>query len=127
MAWRFSRHYSVEEARALLPEIRGWMVRLRESKRRLLESEARVAGFLAKGHDVGGTLVNRSLQTAIDTHRILEEFRTREILIKDLERGLIDFPAFREDREVFLCWEHGEEDIEHWHSLDAGYAGRQPL
>jgi hypothetical protein len=49
------------------------------------------------------------------------------IVIRDIDRGLIDFPAIREDREVYLCWELGEDEITHWHELDAGYRGRQPL
>jgi hypothetical protein len=55
------------------------------------------------------------------------EFHRREIQIKDIARGLIDFPAIVAGREVFLCWEQGEEDIEFWHDLDAGYAGRERL
>jgi hypothetical protein len=47
--------------------------------------------------------------------------------LKDLERGLIDFPAIIGGKEVFLCWEQDEEDIEFWHDLDAGYAGRERL
>ena len=53
---------------------------------------------------------------------LLQEFQRREIQIKDLERGLIDFPALIGGKEVFLCWEQDEEDIEFWHELDAGYA-----
>jgi hypothetical protein len=45
--------------------------------------------------------------------------------VKDLERGLIDFPSFKGGREIFLCWEKDDEDIEFWHDLDAGYSGRE--
>jgi hypothetical protein len=58
---------------------------------------------------------------------VLLEFQQREIQIKDLERGLLDFPAIIGGKEVFLCWEQDEEDIEYWHDLDAGYAGREHL
>ncbi|MBI3881959.1 MAG: DUF2203 family protein, partial [Verrucomicrobia bacterium] len=51
----------------------------------------------------------------------------REIQIKDLERGLVDFPAILGGREVFLCWESGEDDIEFCHDLATGYAGRERL
>ena len=57
----------------------------------------------------------------------LEEFENREIIIRDLQRGLIDFPALREGREVYLCWLYGEDRIDFWHELDIGFAGRQPL
>ena len=65
-------------------------------------------------------------------HRILNpvplaEFQQRQIFIKDLERGLLDFPSIIGDREIFLCWEQDEESVEHWHELDSGFAGREPL
>ena len=48
-------------------------------------------------------------------------------MLQDLHRGLIDFPALMSGREVFLCWEDGEEAVEFWHDLDAGYAGRERI
>jgi hypothetical protein len=58
---------------------------------------------------------------------LLAEFESRQIQIKDVERGLVDFPAIIGGREVFLCWERGEDDIEFWHEIDSGYAGREHL
>jgi hypothetical protein len=49
------------------------------------------------------------------------------VQIKDFERGLVDFPHIRDGREVFLCWELHEGDIEFWHDIDAGYTGRERL
>ena len=72
-------------------------------------------------------LVNSWIRALAEMQGVLVEFQQRDIQIKDLERGLIDFPAFMGDKEVFLCWEEGEEDVEFWHDLDAGYAGRSPL
>ncbi len=51
----------------------------------------------------------------------------RGILVKGIEPGLVDFPSFREGREVYLCWREGEDRIDFWHEVDAGFAGRQPL
>ena len=50
-----------------------------------------------------------------------------EIVVRDIDRGLIDFPALHDGREVYLCWELGEERIGFWHELEAGYGGRRPL
>jgi len=58
---------------------------------------------------------------------LLGEFHRREIQIKDFDRGLMDFPALIGGKEVFLCWEQGEDAVEHWHTLESGYAGRQHL
>jgi hypothetical protein len=79
------------------------------------------------GRDLGGEAVNLWLRIYADVRETLSEFQKREIQIKDLDRGLIDFPAFVAGKEVFLCWELDEEDIEFWHDLDTGYAGREPL
>jgi hypothetical protein len=49
------------------------------------------------------------------------------LLVKDLDEGLVDFPALRGDEEVLLCWRLGEGEVAFWHSLDEGFAGRKPL
>jgi hypothetical protein len=82
---------------------------------------------MAPGCDLGGDTVNTWVKTLVNVKELLAEFQQREILIKDLDRGLIDFPAILSGNEVFLCWEQGEDDIEFWHDLDAGYAGREPF
>ena len=84
-------------------------------------------GFLKDGCDVGGSLSQRYLRAFIELRSLLREFSRRDIFIKDLDRGLIDFPSFVGGREVFLCWEMGEADIEHWHELDVGFSGREPI
>jgi hypothetical protein len=50
-----------------------------------------------------------------------------EVIVRDLERGLVDFPGLREGREIYLCWEEGEPEVAHWHETDAGFSGRQDL
>jgi len=52
---------------------------------------------------------------------------TQGVLIKDLDQGLIDFPAERDGRVVMLCWRLGEESISYWHEYDGGFPGRRPL
>ena len=127
MRHRFRKHYSREEARSLLPEIRGWLARLTHYRDRMAKLDQRLAPLLASGHDVGGATTNELHQCLAQFRTLLNEFQKREIQIKDLDRGLIDFPALIGGREVFLCWEQDEDDIEFWHELDAGYAGRERL
>ncbi len=124
---RFSRHYSRETARALLPEIQGWLAKLRMLQPVLRQQERSLERLLDQGRDLGGERVNGWLRTWVAWQRVLREFARRELQIKDLERGLIDFPAIVDGREVFLCWAEGEEDVEFWHELDGGYAGRSRL
>src|SRR5207253_2165402 len=114
MAHHFKKHYTLEEARALLPQIRLWLKHLAELRGRLEKQEARLASLMAPGCDLGGAPVNAWVKTMADIKTALLEFQRREIQIKDLNRGLIDFPAIIGGREVFLCWEQDEEDIEFW-------------
>jgi hypothetical protein len=127
MDFQFNRHYTRDEARALLPEIRKWLQRLNDLRHEQERLEKRLNSLMSAGNDVGGDLVNTSIRTLAEMQQILLEFQHRQILLKDLQRGLVDFPAIMGGKEVFLCWEQDEEDIEHWHDLDTGFAGRERL
>ncbi|HWH72219.1 MAG TPA: DUF2203 domain-containing protein [Candidatus Sulfotelmatobacter sp.] len=127
MTYQFKKHYTREQARALLPQIRQWLTQLQQSRAQLQQSEQRLDGLMEPGQDLGGELVNTWVRTLTTIQELLLEFYQREIQVKDLDRGLIDFPAIIGVKEVFLCWEQGEEDIEFWHELDTGYAGREKL
>ena len=127
MALQFRKHYSRDEARALLPRIRQWLQQLSKLRQQFTQLDGRLAQRLAAGDDAGGELVNNRIKCLVELARVRREFDGREIQIKDLDRGLIDFPAIIGGREVFLCWEQDEEDIEYWHDLDTGYAGRERL
>jgi hypothetical protein len=81
----------------------------------------------AEGQDTGGETVNNWIRALAGMQQLLAEFQQRQILIKDLSRGLIDFPAIVGGKEIFLCWESDEDDIEFWHDLETGYGGREKL
>jgi hypothetical protein len=127
MAFVFQKHYTREEARALLPQVRLWLKRLSELYAELERFEERLNGLKAPGCDLGGDLVNQWARTLASLEEVLVQFERHEIQIKDVDRGLLDFPTIMGGKEVFLCWEQDEEDIEFWHELDAGYAGRERL
>jgi hypothetical protein len=127
MAWQFQKHYTRDEARYLLPQIRQWLTRSAELQAEMQKIEERLGGLMTPGRDLGGELVNSWVRKLVAFEQVLLEFQRREIQVKDLQRGLVDFPAILEGREVFLCWEQDEEDIEFWHELEAGYAGRERL
>ena len=127
MIHRFSKHYSRDEARALLPQVRKWLQRLSQLRRDFEQGEERLKSLRAAAGDLGGGPVNRWVRTMAEIKEVLLEFHQRQIQVKDLDRGLVDFPALIGGKEVFLCWEKDEEDIEFWHDLDAGYAGRERL
>jgi hypothetical protein len=121
------RHYSLEEANASLPGVGELLVRLRAAREQLSDSEARKA-LAEAGPTNGGGEPGRIVSEAFLALRDgLVELRDREVVLRDLERGLVDFPALRDGREIYLCWEEGEEEIAFWHEPDTGFAGRQPI
>ncbi len=127
MELRFEKHYTRDEARALLPQIRQWLADLNRLRKNVEKFERRLSQMSAQSDDIGGETVNDWIRALADMQQILVEFQKRQIFIKDLERGLIDFPAIIGGREVFLCWESDEDDIEFWHDLESGFAGRERL
>ena len=127
MDHRFRKHYTLEEARTLLPQIREWLLEIQQIRRQLKPLDQRIEQLLANGADIGGDSVQSQAKLLAGLQRVVRELFTREIQIKDIERGLIDFPSLMDGREVFLCWEMEDDDIEFWHELDSGYAGRERL
>jgi hypothetical protein len=124
---RFKKHYTRDEARELLPMVKLWLDELNGARELLSYCDGQMSKALEKGDDLGGETVNKYIKTLSRVREILQRFQNREIQVKDLDRGLVDFPAFVGGKEVFLCWERGEEDIEFWHHLNTGYAGRERL
>jgi hypothetical protein len=127
MPHRFQKHYTRDEARALLPQLRQWLAELNRLRAECERHETRLGGLAVNGQDTGGETVNQWIRVLAGMQSVLAEFQRREIFIKDLSRGLVDFPAIIGGREVFLCWESIEDDVDFWHDLDAGYGGREKL
>jgi hypothetical protein len=127
MKQHFQKHYTREEANALLPQIRKWLAKLNQLREDLQRCEKRLSGLTEQGNDIGGETVNNWIRALAAMQELLAEFQRREIFIKDLERGLLDFPALIGGKEVFLCWESDEEAVEFWHDLETGFGGRERL
>jgi hypothetical protein len=123
----FKKHYTRDEARQLLPMVGQWLDELARVRKLLSHYDESIGKSLGLGDDLGGETVDKQVKCLAEAKQILLRFQKREIQVKDLDRGLIDFPAFIGGKEVFLCWEKGEEDIEFWHDLESGYAGRERL
>jgi hypothetical protein len=124
---RHRRHYTLEEARAELPWLRSKLALMRRARAQLSDEDARQAlAALAPGNG-GGHAGKATGDAFLELQRAVGALDEREIVLRDLERGLVDFPSLLDGREVYLCWVDGEADIGFWHELDAGYRGRQPL
>jgi hypothetical protein len=66
-------------------------------------------------------------EVAREVRLLIDSVEERGILIKDIQRGLFDFPSLREGNIIYLCWLAGEPELEYWHTVDSGFAGRQSL
>jgi len=125
---RHERHYTPEQARAALGRVSELLGQMRDARVRLNDEEAREA-LSEAGPTNGGGAPGRVISEAfLHLRSALVELQAMEVVLRDLERGLVDFPSLREGDEVYLCWvESEEEDIAHWHPLDTGFGGREPL
>ena len=119
------RLFTPEEANAELEELRARLPRLREARQRMIDTSERITSAV----DVDGGGVEGS-----DWFRANESLKSellwladRGILIRDPDTGLIDFPAERDGKRVFLCWRLGEDRVAWYHDEQTGFAGRQPL
>lgn len=135
MAYQFKRHFTLDEANALIPEVRATfqaVFALLEGAQKQVEAGPvvrRVAPPGGNGHKAPAPSVPDDPQRKVDLANALVGGLTEHgIVVQDWRRGLIDFPSLRDGREVFLCYELADGDrIRFFHDTDAGYAGREPL
>lgn len=138
-----SRFYSLDAANALVPELAVVAGRLREQRDELVmirdayrDREGQVLGSLiAQAPDAEEADTDRELlRLRLRMRGIVDQMQAdvawldaRDIVLRDIPTGLVDFPALVSGRQVWLCWRIGERTIGFWHGLDEGFAGRRPL
>jgi hypothetical protein len=119
------RLFSLEEANAELDELRARLPRLREARQRMIDTSERITS--AVDIDGGGVEGSDWFRAHGSLKSELLWLADRGILIRDPETGLIDFPAERDGKRVFLCWRLGEDRVGWYHDERTGFSGRQPL
>lgn len=126
------RHtYTIDEANALIPQVRAVLLQLAVQQRRLDASHAEMHRQLdANGGPEGAVAAGRQ---ETETAEIREGMRTLlmhlselGVELRDLEMGLVDFPGAREGEPVWLCWRLSDARVAFWHPTDEGYATRRP-
>lgn len=122
------RFFTVEEANAEIPQLEAWLEELRRLRRQMESVADEMAPILANAHlNTGGRVASQFLVALHQFNRLVSLIHEAGIILRDLETGLVDFPALHMEREVYLCWKSGESTVEHWHETDTGYAGRRRL
>lgn len=122
--------FTIQEANALLPNVRIILARIQRAHRKLSRYREEVKKAANVAEQGGGGIEQGVAYASILTELTvrLAELDALGVQLKDFERGLIDFPSLRDGRVVLLCWQLGEGDeLEWWHDVDAGFAGRTPL
>ena len=124
---KHERHYTVAQANAAIDWVRERIDRMRAAREQLGDEDAREALTEAAPGNGGGQPGTVVSEAFIDLRDALAELQGVDVVLRDLDRGLIDFPAVRDGREVYLCLEDGEDEIGFWHDLETGFGGREPL
>jgi hypothetical protein len=121
------KHFTREQANELLPMLEPLLRQLQQAKEELTDEEAHELLSDAAPSNGGGE-AGRQVGTAfLEVRRLLEILEESGIVLRDIDRGLVDFPAVSDGREIYLCWELGEDEVAFWHDLETGFGGRQPL
>lgn len=130
------RTFTLEEAQSLLPVLESLLKRAMEGRRSAQTAESSLNEMAQRIYFAGGMRVNTASiaqqRAELEAHLKLVRESIAEIdaigvQVKDLESGLLDFPCRVDDEIVLLCWRMGEPAIEHWHTMEAGFQGRQPV
>ena len=129
------RYFTPEEANAQLERVRPAAEALVEHRRAMADAARERALLIQRIAGNGGdfdpqeprTLEEQFEREGQAVARCVQELEKLGVQVKDLDRGLVDFPAIRDGEEVLLCWQVGEDEVAFWHGLEEGFAGRKPL
>ena len=123
-----TQYFTLPEANETLLMIRPLVEEIQEIRKAILRNQPEAWPAIEKSAGNGG---NRALSVMVKDFEKLDtlvhQIQDMGVLVKDINLGLLDFPALKDGREVYLCWQYGEDEIAFWHEVEAGYAGRQPI
>lgn len=122
------RYFTLQEANQTLTAIRPLVDEIQAIRQEILARQPEVWPVVERSAGNGGSLAASKLVQEFERlDRLVHQIQETGAVFKDINLGLLDFPAMREGHEVYLCWKYGEEAIAFWHEIEAGYAGRQPV
>jgi hypothetical protein len=123
-----ARYFTVDEANELLVELKPLMAELLERRARVVMNRNSVIDMLKRDRsDIGGKAASALVVEFIAIERLAKKIRSYGCVLRDINKGLLDFLALRDGREVYLCWRYGEPQIVFYHELHTGFQGREPV
>ena len=123
-----TRYFTLREARAVLPRVKKLMQMVQEARQEILRLRPEVWPMLRKASLNGGS--REAGELLVHFQRLengVKGILNLGIVVKDVDQGLVDFLGKRNGRDIYLCWQYGEDDIDYWHDLNTGFAGRHPI
>ena len=123
---RSVKRFSLDEANRTLPLVRRICSDIVKTQQRVADLESAMADMSTKAaaQGAGKTQIDHAMERF---QAFVEELQSIGCQLKDHKTGLVDFLSRYQGRDICLCWKLGEDQIEYWHELNAGYAGRQPV
>jgi hypothetical protein len=131
-----SRRFYLSEAESLLPQVSAWIQEAVSLKSECQEAENKIEALSQKVMLYGGIIVDRGRAQAVRQRRddtleqlkaTVEKIHETGCMVKDLDKGLVDFPTLFRGEEVYLCWKMDEPAIQFWHGVEEGFAGRKQI
>ena len=121
--------FTLDEANSLIPWLAKKFRKLNMLRKEYVVAQTRIGDIQLTSDkaidDAGLREVAEQLAWQIDQG--IEEILDQGIIVRDVSRGLVDFPSLRDNQDIYLCWIGGEERIEYWHETDRGFSHRQPI
>lgn len=122
------RYFTLQEANTVLQPIRLWLDEIQTIRSEILARQPEIWSVMEKSAGNGGNpTLSRMVKSFDRLDELIHNIQDIGVIIKDINIGLLDFPALKDDREVYLCWKLGEGDIAYWHEIEDGFAGRQSI
>jgi hypothetical protein len=123
-----TKYFTLEQANQAVAQIRPLIAEILRIREQVLASQSEHWPAIERSAGNGGNAVLSGVVRSFESlDRLVHRVREAGAILKDVNTGLLDFPALRGDQEVWLCWKYDEPTIQYWHELDAGFQGRQPI
>ncbi len=122
------KYFTVEEANALLPKIKPLVAKLLEKRAKVTHMRTQIPELMGDlRSNIGSVDTSAMVLDFVDIERLMEKIQSYGCVIKSINAGLVDFLSDQNGRDVYLCWQYGENKVSHFHDLNAGFNGRKPL
>jgi len=121
-------YFSVNQANEILPTVIKKFDYAKKMKVEVMKMEQQLTGLTPTTSLEEYTTIKKKLNSLVTKfYQSIEDLESTGVLLKGLDEGLLDFPAKRFDKEIWLCWKEGETEIKFWHEKDVGFMGRKPI